>query len=134
VPQGSLARQAVVRYLALINAKRYGEIASIFAEDAVFLAPTGDTIRGREAINEFYSAGLEKISPVSVWASSQVTEGNCCVIEISATLPDEPEDKPRTVVDHFTVDDAGEVVRMAVYLRPAEVINTRLRLGLADQS
>jgi hypothetical protein len=52
------------------------------------------------------------------------------VIEISATLPDEPEDKPRTVVDHFTVDEAGDVVRMAVYLRPAEVLATQRRLGL----
>jgi hypothetical protein len=125
-----LATHAVEKYLELINARRYDEIGSIFSEDAEFLAPTGDVIRGRVAIGDFYRGGLERIRPSRVWASSKVAEGNRCVIEISATLDDEPDAAPRTVVDHFTVNDAGEVVRMAVYLRPAEVANTRLRLGL----
>ncbi len=129
----SLARKAVERYLDLINSRRCSDISSIFAQDAEFLAPTGDAIRGRDAIGRFYTAGLEKISPGRVWASSQVTEGNRSVIEISATLPDEPDRSPRTDVDHFTVNDAGEVVRMAVYLRPAEVANTPLRLGLDSE-
>jgi hypothetical protein len=34
------------------------------------------------------------------------------------------------VVDHFTVDGAGLVTRMAVYLRPDEIVNTRRHLGL----
>lgn len=127
----SPARTAVGRYLDLINSKRYGDIASIFAPDAQFLAPTGDVIVGREAISAFYTAGLEKIAPTRVWASSQVTEGNCSVIEISAQLPDELEH--RTVVDHFTVNDQGEVIRMAVYLRPAEIASTRERLGLVPE-
>jgi hypothetical protein len=127
----SAAKTAVARYLELINAKRYADIASIFAADAQFLAPTGEVVVGREAICDFYSAGLERIAPSRVWASSQVTEGNRSVIEISAQLPDELE--PRTVVDHFTVNDEGEVIRMAVYLRPAELANTRERLGLEQE-
>jgi SnoaL-like domain len=105
---GSLAKKAVSRYLELINSRRYSEIGSLFSDDAQFLAPTGEEIRGRESIKRFYSSGLERIRPIQVWASSQVTEGDTSVIEISATLADEPEHQARTVLDHFTVDAQGE--------------------------
>ncbi len=117
------------RYIELINARRYDEIADIFAEDAEFLAPTGRTLRGRESIRAFYGAGLRKISPEKVWIHSSVTEDDRCVIEIAARLPGDPEDARHIVVDHFTVDEAGLVTRMAVYLRPEEVRNTAERLG-----
>ncbi|WP_165818263.1 nuclear transport factor 2 family protein [Frankia canadensis] len=125
----SAARAAVDRYLHLINERRYDEIASIFAPDGLFLAPIGEEFRGREAIHGFYSAGLRVIAPAKVWASSAVAEGNVCVIEISAQLPGEEAGRTHTVVDHFTVDDAGLVTRMAVYLRPEEIANTRAVLG-----
>jgi hypothetical protein len=122
-----LARAAVGKYLDLINSGRYAEIGSLFAADAVFQAPTGEVIRGRERITAFYSSALQKIRPTRVWASSQVTEGLASVIEISAVLPDGPD--PHTVVDHFTVDRTGEVARMAVYLTATELAETASRLG-----
>lgn len=133
MPEPSLAERAVARYLELINARRYDEVGSIYAEDAVFLAPTGEEIRGRTAITEFYRGGLEKIRPSRVRASSSVAQGNQCVIEITATgISGSAVEEEHTVVDHFTVNDAGEVTRMAVYLRPAELAQTRVVLGLDD--
>jgi SnoaL-like domain len=126
----SLALDAVHKYVQLINARRYDDIGDLFAEDAEFLAPTGDTLRGRKTIQAFYAAGLRKISPDEVWVHSSVAEGDRCVIEIAARLADDPPDKTHIVVDHFTVDGAGLVARMAVYLRPDEVRNTRRRLDL----
>jgi hypothetical protein len=121
---------AVRKYVDLINARRYDDIGDLFAEDAEFLAPTGDTLRGRQSIQAFYAAGLRKISPDEVWLHSSVAEGARCVIEIAARLANDPPGKTHIVVDHFTVDGAGLVTRMAVYLRPDEIVNTRRHLGL----
>jgi hypothetical protein len=46
----SLVTKAVGTYVDLINARRYDDIGGLFAADAEFLAPTGETLRGREAI------------------------------------------------------------------------------------
>jgi len=125
----SLAARAVGAYIDLINARRYDEIGDLFAADGEFLAPTGETLRGREPIRAFYSSALRQISPEEVWVHSAVSEGNCCVIEIAARLPGEPRGSSHVVVDHFTVDAAGLVTRMAVYLRPAELRETSRRVG-----
>jgi aryl-alcohol dehydrogenase-like predicted oxidoreductase len=123
----SLAARAVGAYVDLINARRYDEIGDLFAADGEFLAPTGETLRGREAIRAFYSSALRQIAPEEVWVHSAVAEGNRCVIEISARLPGEPAGSSHVVVDHFTVDAAGLVTRLAVYLRPAEQRETNAR-------
>ena len=125
----SLAAKAVGAYIDLINARRYDDIGDLFAAEAEFLAPTGDTLRGREAIRSFYSSALRRIAPEEVWVHSSVAEGNRCVIEIAARLPGEPPGSSHIVVDHFTVDAAGLVTRMAVYLRPAEQRDTNARVG-----
>ena len=123
----ALARAAVHKYLELMNAGLYGEVGSLFHDDAAFQAPTGEVLHGRVAIAAFYASALPRIRPVKVWASSQVTEGPSSVIEISAILPDGPD--VHTVLDHFTVDKQGLVTRLAVYVTAAELQNTLERIG-----
>jgi uncharacterized protein (TIGR00369 family) len=125
---GAGAAVACRRYLECINDGRYSEVADLFAADAVFLAPDGSTIRGRDAIRSFYASALELIRPRRVWARTLVADERFAVMEIAAELSDEDAGREHVVIDHFTVDGGGMVTRMAVYLRPDEVDSTRARL------
>ena len=114
----SLAHQAATRYLELINAGEFARVGSLFAENAVVLGPTGDTVHGKSAVSALWGDEFSKTGPLSVSAASMVCEGNVCVAEISPQFAGEPEPRVGLVVDHFTVNDQGEITRLAIYVRP----------------
>jgi hypothetical protein len=114
-----LARQAVEKFLQYVREGRFDEVADLFADDAIFMTPHG-TITGRDNIKKFHSAVRSvrpRPEPVSI-----TTEGNRSVLEFQAHVFDQSDDiEPFTMVDHFTVNEDGKVIRMAVYQRPNEV-------------
>ncbi len=114
----SPAHAAALKYLKLINAQAFDQVSSLFAEDAVFLSPTGETVNGSAAIGEVYANQFSQGGPVSVTAASSVSDACSCALEISPQLPGEDEARSGTVIDHFTVNEAGEITRLAVYMRP----------------
>lgn len=114
------------KYVELINAGRYSELQSLFAEDAVFLTPVGKVLHGRDEIGDFYTAFLDKAVPEIV-AISYIADGRECVMELAARTsldPDDPNaDKYQLgAIDHFTMNDDGEIAHMVVYVRPASLV------------
>lgn len=113
------------KYVELINAGRYSDLHSLFAENAVFLTPIGRVLRGPTEIGEFYTDFLGKATP-EVIAISYIADGRECVMELAARTslnPDDPnKDKFQLgAIDHFTMNDQGRIVHMVVYLRPASL-------------
>ncbi len=103
------------RYFAFANEGKYAEMGKLYTEDAVFLAPTGETLHGRERIVEFYSTLLGKVIPHTTitWT---VDGGKRCAVEFEGqTAKDRTK---RKVVDLVDVDDTGQITRMTVFLRP----------------
>jgi ketosteroid isomerase-like protein len=49
----------VQKYFASLNETRLDDLGSVFAEDATLCFPTYEAIRGRAAIQSFYTAVLE---------------------------------------------------------------------------
>ena len=114
----SAARQAAHRYLELVNAHDYDQIGSLFALDAVVLGPSGEAVAGREEITALWAEQFSKSGPEEVSAASMVAEGDSCVVELSPRFSGEREARAGMVIDHFTVNAAGEIIRLAIYLRP----------------
>jgi hypothetical protein len=110
----ALARQVAETYMARINRGEFHRLGELWADDGLFLAPTGELITGAAAVSAFYQGFLPtvqaQLTPLS-WTS----EGDRCVMEFEARRPD---GSVRRVVDHFTVNAAGKVTRMAVYTGP----------------
>lgn len=129
--QAATARNACAvarEYLRLTEIQHYDRIGDLWADDAVFYAPNGQTIRGRHAIGAFYSAFLKKITPVNrIGSLTFDPRANRCALEIETRVvrgpagewvPDPKGEFVGTVIDLFTVNRKGKITRMKVYLAP----------------
>ena len=105
-------------YIGFVNAGRYSEIGDLFAEDALYLPPTGETINGREGIQVFYERFLGDLRP-TFRIGHAAEQGADCAIELEAADRGKVGTYTLTAVDYFTVNSQGLISRMAVYLRPA---------------
>ncbi|WP_458683839.1 YybH family protein [Prescottella equi] len=105
------------KYVEITNAGHYDRLSSLFAEDAVFLAPHGRVLRGRGEIGAFYENFLPSIRS-RVRLASFVEQGDMCVYELEAQINDETE-YLLSAIDHATLDSDGLVTRFVVYTRDA---------------
>ena len=103
------------RYVELTNARQYDQLATLFADDAVFLAPDGREIRGRDQIGAFYEKFLPTLTP-TLRLASFVEQGDICVYELEARIRDDA-DFQLGAIDHATLDADGLVARFAVYTK-----------------
>lgn len=110
-------REFAERYVELTNAGQYDRLSSLFAEDAVFLAPNGRVVRGRDQIGQFYEEFLPAIKP-RLRLASLVEQDDVCVYELEAQINDENE-FVLSAIDHATLNGDGLVTRFVVYTRDA---------------
>jgi hypothetical protein len=106
----SIAKQ----YVILSNAVDYNGMANLFAEEAqwVPIAPIEPRI-GREAIRAGYLNHVKSKNRPIVNAR-YYADGLTCVVEFEVQLE---EDQRAFIVDVFTFNEAGEIVRLAIYKR-----------------
>jgi hypothetical protein len=115
----SAAQQAALRYVELVNAQSFELVGDLFSEDAIVLTPTGELVEGRDAIRALWAEQYSRSGPSAVSVASATFDDRRCVLELSPQLPGEDAPREGMVIDHFTVDDAGDICRLAIYLRPA---------------
>ena len=108
-------RRFAESYIEITNRAAYDELAGLFAEDAVFLAPGGQVFRGRDEIGAFYVRFLSEITP-TIRISSYVEEGDDCVYELEAITQGTTE-YALGAIDHATFDANGLVTRFAVFTK-----------------
>jgi hypothetical protein len=120
IPQPGTACIAAQRYLELVNAGRYGEIADLFAPDAVVLepmrGPAGGAARGRAEIDAFYSRRIGGMRPTVVGVAFVGTRSDC-MLENAAKVP--PSTRyALSSINHFAVNRQGKITRMVAFARP----------------
>ena len=106
------------RYVATINAGAYDQLGALFASDAVFLPPTGATLKEPDEIARFYQEFLSTIRPTVRIARFFEDAGEAMFI-LSATTVDRP-DEFLGAVDHVTVDASGRASRLVIFTRPQQ--------------
>ena len=109
-------RQVADRYVEIATADGKAALAELFARDGVFHAPDGSVYRGRQQIAAFYARHLATVVP-TFHIHRAVEAGRDCWAEMA----NPPIDAPVLLSsNHFTIDDEGFIVRLAVFLRPRE--------------
>ena len=130
---------AAHKYARLVQEHRYGEIGALFAQDAVWYTPVGKVMHGRQQVSDFYKDFLGTRRP-HFQTDNYIEQGRFCAMEVKVKvrvdakgkvilgkdgsadiIPDgsnEPGIFVRRAMDHFTVNDKGEVTRLIVYNAP----------------
>jgi hypothetical protein len=117
-PPAGRACEAAERYVDLVNAGRFGDVAGLFAEDALLLDPMRHTYRGSEQIHSFYEGRIGAMRP-EVVPVAYVGDDRDCMVELAAKSDVGGERRFALVsVDHFTLEASGKVSRMIAFARP----------------
>ncbi|RZK02919.1 MAG: hypothetical protein EOO76_05075 [Novosphingobium sp.] len=100
-------------YFAAVRAKDMDAWIALFAEDARYALPNGQSFQGRPAIREFQQMVFGSGSPFPTPGARFVgAEG--IAVEIEAKLPD---GTVRNTTNHYRFDDAGKITSLTVYMR-----------------
>ena len=111
----SPVRRAAEAYVEHVNARDADALLGLFAADALLLAAGGQTLQGSEEIRAFYESAVFPPAPV-VRAVRFIEQGDTCAMELEATTSAAP-DLTAHLIDVLTVDAAGAITRLAIYMR-----------------
>ena len=106
------------RYVTLINAGKYAEVAALYADTATFLEPMRPTLRGRAQIDAFYTQRIGAMAP-KIAAVSYLGNASECMVALA--LQTEIAGQQRWVlvsVDHFILGADGKIASMTAFARP----------------
>ncbi len=106
------------RYVDLVNAGKYAEVAALYADDATFLEPMRPNLHGRAQIDEFYTKRIGSMAP-QVRAVKYFGNEEECMVELA--LHTEIGGRKRWVLvsmDHFILNAEGKVKSMTAFARP----------------
>ena len=117
-PPPGAACQGAQRYVELVNAGRYEEVAELFEEDAVVLEPTRHRTRGRDRIRAFYAGTIGQMKPTVV-AVAYLGDDRDCMVELATRRAVDGQPRFALVsIDHFTLGESGKFSRMVAFVRP----------------
>lgn len=121
IPPGRACALAV-RYVELVNAGKYIEVAALFGDDATFLEPMRPNLHGRQQIDLFYTKRIGAMAP-QVMGVSYFGNDSECMVELA--LQAEIAGQKRWVlvsIDHFILGEDGKIKTMAAFARPVRSI------------
>jgi ketosteroid isomerase-like protein len=99
------------RYFAAVRAKDIDAFVALFAEDACFILPGGQTFEGKQAIREtqekVFASGSPFPTPLALVAGD-----NGLAAEVEARLPD---GTVRRTVNLYTLGEDGRIQRLSVF-------------------
>lgn len=117
VPRGRACAVAA-RYVALVNAGKYLEVAALFADDATFLEPMRPTLHGRAEIDAFYTRRIGAMAP-QVRAVSYFGNDRQCLVELALQIEIGGAKRWALVsMDHFILGADGKLASMIAFARP----------------
>lgn len=104
-------------YVDRINDGDARLLSELFAPDALFRGPSGQLLRGRAAVCDFY-AGMFGASVPTVALGRTVIEDGRAVFELVDGSGTPDLEDPAMVVDIIEVDGDGQITRFDVFLHP----------------
>ena len=122
------ACDVAAHYVQVIQEGRYGEVGNLFADNAIFYNPQGRILRGRPAITAFYTSFLSAATPIVRAARfAEDRARGVCVMELETRMRRDElgrwsnaadGDYSLSAIDRMTVNPAGKIEHMVVYLAP----------------
>lgn len=119
IPRRGSSCETADKYVRLVDSHQMDKIGELFAENGVFLPPMGPTLVGRAAIGAWFA----QITDVRHAIPLKFTDaGFECFMEIAGQLTNNVDGKYHlTAIDHFTMNESGEIARAVYYFRPDTV-------------
>jgi hypothetical protein len=111
------ACKAARRYIQLVDSGHQEQIGALFAKDAEYYGPRGETLHGRAQINASYAKDLANKS-MEIYGASFIQDGNNCFTELVSRPRGSNEPFAMTALDHFTVNKKGLVEKFVTYFSP----------------
>jgi len=117
------ALAAVEAYALAATEGRYDDVADLFAEDAELRDPyDGPTVSGREAIREFFRAGVEMIDLLAVVEPVRVAgDAKSAAAPMKAEVTVDGASLVMDSIDVFFFDDDGRFSAMHAFYGPTNV-------------
>jgi steroid delta-isomerase len=117
------ATETVETYALALTESRVDEVVALFAEDAELRDPfDGPIIQGRDAIAEFFAAGVAMIDSLRVVGPVRVTaDGKSAAAPMFAEVNIDGTPLEMDTVDVMFFDDAGLIVAMHAFYGPDNV-------------
>ena len=122
-------RRVVERYVELINAGHYGEVGSLWADDATLYSPDGRVFQGKIAISAFYSSFRSYQIPLMRAVSfTEDIAAKVCAVELETQMSRDESGNWKTdpnaplslaALDRFTINNAGKIQHMIAYVAPS---------------
>jgi uncharacterized protein (TIGR02246 family) len=100
-------------YFAAVRAKDIDAWAALFAEDASYALPNGQSFQGKAAIREFQTMVFGSGSPFPTPGTRFIASEGIAV-EVSALLPD---GTVRQTTNHYRFAEGGKIASLTVYMR-----------------
>lgn len=100
-------------YFDAVRAKDIDAWMALFAEDASYALPNGQSFQGKPAIREFQQMVFGSGSPVP-HPSARFVGAEGIAVEIEAHLPD---GSVRNTTNHYRFDGSGQIASLTVYMR-----------------
>lgn len=100
-------------YFAAVRARDIDAWMALFAEDASYSLPNGQTFQGKAAIREFQQVVFGSGSPFPT-PGARFVGSNGIAVEVEAQLPD---GSVRHTANHYRFDDSGRIRSLTVYMR-----------------
>lgn len=121
-PPAGKACAAAARYVDLVNAGRFRDVAKLYSDDALLLEPMRSTAHGSLEIRAFYERKIGPMRP-EVVPVAYLGSNRDCMVELASKIEIGAERRFALVsIDHFTLDARGKVMRMIAFARPARTL------------
>src|SRR3954471_2976720 len=109
-------RAVLVAYFDGINSERYDDVAALFAEDGVLIAPGIRPRRGREEIAAYFPKVLARSPEHFDDATRILVDGRAAAVEIDFTGKlDTGEPIRFQAIDIFDLDAHGRISRLSTW-------------------
>jgi|1186.fasta_scaffold126441_1 uncharacterized protein (TIGR02246 family) len=109
-------RAVLVAYFDGINSERYDDVAALFAEDGVLIAPGIRPRRGREEIAAYFPKVLARYPEHFDDATRILVDGRAAAVEIDFTGKlDTGEPIRFQAIDIFDLDAQGRIARLSTW-------------------
>ena len=109
----SQLRSLIEAWAEAVRAKDIDAWMALFADDASYALPNGQSFQGKPAIREFQQMVFGSGSPVPN-PGARIIGAEGIAVEIEAQLPD---GSVRNTTNHYRFDESGKIRSLTVYMR-----------------
>ncbi|MGM8364352.1 nuclear transport factor 2 family protein [Virgibacillus sp. W0181] len=124
MPEESIMKKAMQRYIDGFNQKDAKALISLFANNAKIEDPVGGgkIVEGIEAITAFYELAVTLVDKLELAAPIRGSHSNAAAMAFTIFMKDEGQTIRINCIDVMTFNESGKIIDMKAYHGPSDVM------------